>query len=195
MVNIFKTYDPDTLEETVERVYYPIIKCTDAYFKKSYEKDYHDLAVSNGVHQFCAEDNKIVLQGIRDCAVNREKHSYVIYEINKCTDDVRESVGQDIECASENEIDAWLERKKVGFRIIQSKLDFSTFDYDHVIRQNEVYSRTIPINAGKFSDVGYRMRKNDLELKDKFLKEFDATDGIFYDFNFFNQDTYDVEEN
>jgi len=47
---------------------------------------------------------------------------------------VRESVGQDIECASENEIDAWLERKKVGFRIIQSKLDFSTFDYDHVIR-------------------------------------------------------------
>ena len=106
LVNIFKTYD--TGEEVVERVYYPIKRCSDSYFKKTFEKEYQELVKANNIHQFCAEDDGIILEGVRDCAVKREKHSYVIYEINKCTDEVRESVGQETPCASEDEIDAWL---------------------------------------------------------------------------------------
>ena len=86
-----------------------------------------------------------------------------------------------------------MERKKVGFRIIQDKIDLSTYDLERVIRSNELFSATLPLDAGKFSDVGYRMRKNHFALGDKILRDIYPYDNIFYDFNYFNKDTYDVD--
>jgi len=39
--------------------------------------------------QFCAEDPGIVLEGTRDAALNRINHSYVVFEINKCHNEIR----------------------------------------------------------------------------------------------------------
>ena len=33
---------------------------------------------------------------------------------------------------------------------------------------------------------------NEIELKDKLLNDLNGVDGVYYDFKFFNQDTYDV---
>jgi len=45
LVNIFKTYPNG--EEIVEKVYYPISKCTSEYFKTDYEQAYHENIYSN----------------------------------------------------------------------------------------------------------------------------------------------------
>ena len=78
--------------------------------------------------------------------------------------------------------------------MIQDKLDFSQIDSTMIIRQNEIYGHTIPIDSGKYSDVGYRFRTNNFVRKDLVYPERPETELSFYDFKFFNQDTYDVDE-
>jgi len=69
--------------------------------------------------------------------ISKDDHSYIIYELHKCTDEIRESVGQLIECAEDQEIENWLKGKKLGFKIIQDKIDFSKFDNSLIIRKKE----------------------------------------------------------
>ena len=98
------------------------------------------------------------MSGTKDSSILKLDHSFVIFEIQKCTLLTRQSIGQEIECAEEDMINQWLERKKVAFRILQDKVDYNAYDNSYVIRQNEIFSYSIPIDAGKFSDVGYRLR-------------------------------------
>ena len=57
--------------------------------------------------QYCPSSSDIVIQGTRDSAVMKKSHAYVIYEILKCTDEVRESVGQETKCADQDSINNW----------------------------------------------------------------------------------------
>ena len=67
---------------------------------------------------YCPTDYALHLSGSRDSKIQKEDHSYVIYEVLKCTEAVREELGYDKECRPIEEIDAWLEGKKLGFKVI-----------------------------------------------------------------------------
>ena len=94
IVNIFKTYDTNGIE-TVEKIYYPLVQCTDQFFDSTYETEYYETFInSSGRNSYCGEDPLIVLEGTRDSAVRKENHSYIIYEIQRCNDDLREETAQ-----------------------------------------------------------------------------------------------------
>ena len=74
----------------------------------------------------------------------------MIYEILRCHDDIRnttlvdescdpnaeECETVDPQCASEEEIDEWIERKKTNFRIVNNKIHFGS----DAVRQNEQFT-------------------------------------------------------
>jgi len=56
--------------------------------------------------------------------------------------------------------------------------------------------QSVPIGAGKFSDVGYRFRANNFLKSDGWLPaDINGNeDEVFYDYKYYNVDTFDVEE-
>ena len=72
-----------------------------------------------GRFQFCVSSEEIVLEGTRDSAYLLEHHSYVVYEVHKCSDEVKNSLNlTDLECAPEAEIDDFLKGKKLSYRVV-----------------------------------------------------------------------------
>ena len=63
-----------------------------------------------------------------------------------------------------------------------------------MIRQNELYAQTLPLEAGHFTDVGYRFRTNIFDHTDFVYPETPAAWKRFFDFKFFNQDTFKVDK-
>ena len=55
-----------------------------------------------------------------------EEHAYVVYEVLKCTNETREE--EDPECASEEEINAWIDTKLIQIKVIDTKIDFTTME-------------------------------------------------------------------
>ena len=106
-----------------------------------------------------------------------------------------ECVPHDPACASHDEIAQWLEGKKAMMKILNYKIDFE--DFENTTRvQNELYLPSIPISAGKFSDVGYRYRANIFDRYDNYLRvegALEPTREKFYDYIFFNSDTFEVD--
>ena len=74
------------------------------------------------------------MQGVRDSALHKENHSYLIYELHRCNNEVRESLNITQPCASDTEIDEFLSRKKVGFRVLQYKIDFTNYTEKMTVR-------------------------------------------------------------
>ena len=60
------------------------------------------------------------------------------------------------------------------------------FEDGYTIRQNELYSRTLNIDYGTYSDVGYRFRTNKFTRKDSVIPMEPFVDEFFYDFKFYN---------
>ena len=52
----------------------------------------------------------------------------------------------------------------------------------------------MPLDAGKFTDAGYRFRTNIFFHTDYVYFESPEKNNTFYDFKFYNHDTYDVSE-
>ena len=113
----------------------------------------------------------------------KTSHAYIIYDISRCNQLTRNTAKLDPECqdtltdtcdtvdpkcADPDEIDLWLESKKVMFRVINDKIDYHGYQ-NMVIRQNEQMLPSIPLKAGSFSDSGYRFRKNFIRLDDNWL--------------------------
>ena len=73
---------------------------------------------SEGRFQFCVNDDDIVLGGTRDSAYFYQDHSYVVYEVHKCTDEIKNSLGLTVDCAPDDEIDNFLKGKKLSYRVI-----------------------------------------------------------------------------
>ena len=62
-------------------------------------------------------------------------HAYVVYEIWKCNDDIREE--GDPECKGLDEINEWISMKSLSFKYIDIKVDFEKREEEHAIRQSE----------------------------------------------------------
>jgi len=63
-----------------------------------------------------------------------------------------------------------------------------------------VYSSTIPLKSGYYSDVGYRNRLNKFHNHKEYFPFAEYVnemkdDELFYDFTFYNQDTYEISSN
>jgi len=71
------------------------------------------------------------------------------------------------------------------------------YSYYLYARQNELWLKSLPLKAGTFSDVGYRMRLNEFEKSDRWFPWFAFTPLVshyFYDYVYYNTDTFKVPE-
>ena len=110
----------------------------------------------------------------------KSDNAYIIYDISRCNELTRNTTKLDPKCRSDTyetvdpkcadpqEINLWLESKKVMFRVINDKIDYHAYK-NQVIRQTEQMLPSIPLKAGSFSDSGYRLRKNLIRLDDNWL--------------------------
>jgi hypothetical protein len=65
-------------------------------------------------------------------------------------------------------IDNWVRFKKASMKIINQKIDFTTFD-DYAVRYNERHVPSVPLVYPSYSDTGYRFRFNLFERADGYI--------------------------
>jgi hypothetical protein len=92
---------------------------------------------------------------------------------------------EDLEADS---INNFVRFKKATMKIINQKIDFTTFD-DYAVRYNELFVPSIPMAYPSYSDTGYRFRYNLFERIDGYIIPKDDDD-IFYDYFEYNTDTF-----
>ena len=83
---------------------------------------------------YCIDNTEAHLKGTKVDQVLKNDHAYVIYEIQRCHETIRNitqichsgtCVTKDPPCALEVEIDQWIKTKKVMFRMINSRVSFT----------------------------------------------------------------------
>lgn len=185
--NIKKLFNGDKMTRT--DTYHEIQRCTeDGFQQNDYMKEYWKQQTRK---QYCIDHlDDVYLQGNRDSVYNLKDSSYLIYEIHKCTNATR--LPGYPECAPKEEMEKWLSTKYAAFKMINQKIDFTDRD-EFAVRMNEIYVPAIPIKSGLFSDTGYRWRYNKFERYDKWWSQ-NMTTNLFYDFMFYNSDTFTVSE-
>ena len=94
------------------------------------------------------------------------EHAYIIYEIKRCEPETM--YPGDPDCASPEDIDKWLANKFATFKVINTKIDFNSFEVI-ATRQNEVFVPNVPLASGFFSDTGNRFRANNFYRTDFWL--------------------------
>lgn len=79
------------------------------------------------------------------------------------------------------------------FKVINNKVNYNDRN-EEKMRQHQTWLPSVPLTNGKFSDTGYRYRKNNFFFMDYWIPvPFVAGDDItFYDITPFNSDTLDV---
>jgi hypothetical protein len=84
-----KKYDPITKELTKINNYYDLERCSADNFQSEFEKSYHKGKENN--FQYCVKDpdNNITLKGDESSSKYKNDNSYVVYEVHKCTDNLR----------------------------------------------------------------------------------------------------------
>ena len=101
-------------------------------------------------------------------------------------------------CAEPDKLHAWLANKKIGIRLLYYKVDFEVgYGYPFFTRLNELWLKTLPMKAGRFSDVGYRMRLNFFEKADRWypwVAFLPLEPYYFYDYVYYNADVFKVPE-
>ena len=65
------------------------------------------------------------MQGIQDSANEKKDHAYFVYEVTKCNN---KNALPGYGCANENKINEWLLTKKIYLRILNVKIDYTSFD-------------------------------------------------------------------
>ena len=75
--------------------------------------------------------------------------------------------------------------------IINNKINFGADEenYNHK-RESEVFMPSIPLKKGKYSDTGYRFRRNHYEIDKHWLGN-SVEEKLFYDTFHFNTDVFD----
>ena len=76
--------------------------------RSEYEKNFFENRMEKS-HYYCAHDEQIYLQGTRENAIYHKDHAYIIYKVERCSEDIR--LPGDPFCANENEIDLWTKSK------------------------------------------------------------------------------------
>ena len=92
---------------------------------------------------------------------------------------------EDLEADS---IDNWVRFKKASMKIINQKIDFTTFA-EYAVRYNELMVPSIPLAYPNYSDTGYRLRFNLFERSDGYIFPFDSNN-VFFDYFEYNTDTF-----
>jgi len=82
---------------------------------------------------YCADDEDIILHGTLDLATHKKDHSYVKYDIFRCSEETRDKT-VDPECASPEEITAWTQNKMAYFKVLNTKANFKKGDEEHYYR-------------------------------------------------------------
>lgn len=115
------------------------------------------------------------MQGTKSSSVWNYDHSYLIIVMSRCSGN---------NCASDSEVTDWLTGKKVFMRLIDNKIDMSSGAAE--FRQ---YERWLPtVDMTKFSDTGYRYRKNFYKAGSDYTEVFDYA-------YLYNHDEFIQEEN
>lgn len=83
--------------------------------------------------------------------------------------------------------------KRATFKVINQKIDFLDRD-EYAVRNNEVFVPSISLEWGNYSDTGYRFRYNHFERFDSWWAQ-TQTLNVFFDYIFYNSDTFDVPHN
>ena len=117
------------------------------------------------------------------------EHSYLIYEFVKCHDEIRKA--DDPPCKGRDEINEWLKTKSVHLRVLNDKIDFTTFN-DDTTRKNEIWMPVLKFKPGLYSDAGYRYRENTFDKKDHWFPGIGKSLEKFYDMTFFSSDEIEV---
>ena len=102
--NIIKTYVHG--EEIKIPTYYDVVRCSDEFMTTEFEKNF---TAASSTFDYCVENEEVYFQGTRDSATNKLEHAYVVIEILVCHDEIRSE--SDPECASDEEIEKWIETK------------------------------------------------------------------------------------
>ena len=63
---------------------------------------------------YCAENPEITFKGCLESQTLKYDHSYIIYDVKRCINEA----SKDVECASNDEIDEWLQHKNILLRVI-----------------------------------------------------------------------------
>ena len=100
-------------------------RCTEELMKSEYEKNFFRNRMKTS-HYYCAQDEKIYLQGTRENALYQKDHAYIIYDVKRCSEATR--VEGDPECAQSGEIDSWTHSKELSFRVLNKNVDFRSFN-------------------------------------------------------------------
>jgi hypothetical protein len=85
-------------------------------------------------------------------------------------------------------IDNWMRYKKISLKVLNQKIDFSTFD-KIAVRYNEIFFPSIPMAYPSYSDTGYRFRYNQFDRSDGYIFP-NNFDNKFYDCFEYNTDTW-----
>lgn len=114
------------------------------------------------------------MKGTKASSVYFYDHAYLIIEVSRCSGAT---------CASDEEVTEWLKGKKIFMRLINNKIDVSTGE--PILRQFEEWLPTIPMD--KFTDTGYRYRKNFHKAAGTYMEVFDYS-------HVYNHDEFYQEE-
>ena len=71
-------------------------------------------------------EEEIYFQGTRDSPLKKQDSAYVVIEFNKCNEETKFEGYP--ECAPKEEIEAYLETKKIAFKVINEIIDFNDRD-------------------------------------------------------------------
>lgn len=85
-------------------------------------------------------------------------------------------------------IDNFLRKKKATFKVLNQKIDFTTFD-KYAVRYNEVFIPTVDLAYPNYSDTGYRFRYNIFDRADGYFYPIDL-ENVFFDYFEYNTDTF-----
>jgi len=75
--------------------------------------------------------------------------------------------------------------------VINNKVNLGHGQYQDVL-QNEIQVPSIPLGPNKYSDTGYRYKKNTINASLKWYS-LQTMDHTFYEFEAYNTDTFDLE--
>ncbi len=76
-------------------------------------------------------------------------------------------------CATDDEIDKWIKYKTFRSRLLNQKINFDI--WDKYKRENETWIPVMPLQRGKYTDGGFRFRKNLFNMNDSWVPAVPST--------------------
>lgn len=134
-INIDESYDKDG-NKVKDIKEYEFVRCSKNYMSSFFEDQY--VKYFNSDYLYCLEDENVELRDIKDKRYIKEGHKFVMVTVTKCTEETRNTNqtdpncrGADCEtvdpkCKSHDEIEKYLDKKKMYFETMNTKLDFSS---------------------------------------------------------------------